>query len=360
MEDLGDDGVPLHRGVGPRQHRWGDPIGESPGAPHLHPVVEDRQRHRPTGNGVVPVDEGVDQDLAHGVGRQQGAVDALEPPRLDATREREVPLAEQLGLLQELEGRGANVALVQELCLVGAAEASQPQLALGIVGEEPPAEEHHRRPEDLPPPPDTQPVQQIRQAAPHWPNETARGPGGLDDPQHLVAVDVLERDLLGHLVLPAAAAVGPVGEERLVPLLTHAPGGVLHPLVRPAVKGERHGVALAVDAQDQHGLAAPEVHALDLEEERRLELLAGVGDLEEGLLADLLAHDLAARADADQHPSPGAVGKSAEGLERLAQLAGGSLELQGGVLAAGDEGGEGGSHGSYRSLPRSRSVAGAP
>ncbi len=63
--------------------------------------------------------------------------------RLDAARKGEVPLAEQLGLLAQLERRSPYVTLVEELGLVEAAEPRHAQLALRVVRQERPAEQHH-------------------------------------------------------------------------------------------------------------------------------------------------------------------------------------------------------------------------
>jgi hypothetical protein len=90
------------------------------------------------------VNERVDKDLAHGVGRDQWR---LQPSHLgghDLPGQWEVTLAEDLGLFQELERRPAKLALVEELGLVETAEPREAQLALRVVRQKGLAEEHYR------------------------------------------------------------------------------------------------------------------------------------------------------------------------------------------------------------------------
>jgi hypothetical protein len=68
------------------------------------------------------VDQRVDQDLAHRIGRNERAVYPLQSARLDAPRQWEVALAEELGLLEQLEGRAAYVALVEEFGFVATSD----------------------------------------------------------------------------------------------------------------------------------------------------------------------------------------------------------------------------------------------
>jgi hypothetical protein len=91
------------------------------------------------------VDESVDKNFAHRTWRDQRAVDPLQLARLDTPRKREMALAEELGLLEELEGRAADLPLVEKLGLVHPAKASHAQLALRVVGHERLSEENDRR-----------------------------------------------------------------------------------------------------------------------------------------------------------------------------------------------------------------------
>ena len=75
--------------------------------------------------------EGIHQRFAQRRQRNRELLFALQPIPGNARRCGEVALAEQDRLLQQLEGMAVQLALIQELPLVGAAEAGQPQLALG-------------------------------------------------------------------------------------------------------------------------------------------------------------------------------------------------------------------------------------
>jgi len=82
------------------------------------------------------MNECVDQDLAHGVGRDERTIHSLQASWLDASRQREMSLADKLRFLEQLECWTAHVPLVEKLGLVGVAEASHPQLALRVVRQE--------------------------------------------------------------------------------------------------------------------------------------------------------------------------------------------------------------------------------
>jgi hypothetical protein len=93
--------------------------GQAAFTPELQPVVEDRQADCRSLLAVFAVAEGIQQRFA------------LQPIPGNACRYGEVALAEQDRLLQQLEGMAVQLALIQELPLVSAAEAGQPQLAQG-------------------------------------------------------------------------------------------------------------------------------------------------------------------------------------------------------------------------------------
>ena len=85
-------------------------------------------------------------DLTEGGRRDERRVHTLEPLRDDLARQREVSLAEELRLLEELEGWAAKHLLIQELILLHPPEPGQLELALREVREEALAEEDDCRP----------------------------------------------------------------------------------------------------------------------------------------------------------------------------------------------------------------------
>ena len=105
--------------------------GQAAFAPELQPIFEDRQADRCSLLAVVAMAEGIHQRFAQGRQRNRELLFALQPIPGNARRCGEVALAEQDRLLQQLEGMAVQLALIQELPLVSAAEACQPQLALG-------------------------------------------------------------------------------------------------------------------------------------------------------------------------------------------------------------------------------------
>ena len=149
MEDVRDQRVPLDGLVLPRQGCGRDALGKASRAPDLHSVVEDRQRNRASGDGVVAVNEGVDEDLPHGVRRDE---QRLHPPHLpgdDPRRHREMALAKDLRFLQQPERGAPDLPLVEELGLVRPPEAGQAKLTLRIVRHEGLAEEDYGSLEDV-------------------------------------------------------------------------------------------------------------------------------------------------------------------------------------------------------------------
>lgn len=122
---------------------WRDPGREGPGAPDLHPVIEDGKGDGPSGDGIIPMDERVDENLTHGVHRNKRGLDAAQSPGHDLGWHGEVSLAEKLRLLKQFERRSADLPLVEELGLIRAAKPRHAELALRIVGHEFLAEEYH-------------------------------------------------------------------------------------------------------------------------------------------------------------------------------------------------------------------------
>jgi hypothetical protein len=77
-----------------------NPARKSARAPDFHLVVEERERDGAACDRVVATDERFDQNLAHRLGRNERPIDTLVASALDSPREREVPLAKELGLLE--------------------------------------------------------------------------------------------------------------------------------------------------------------------------------------------------------------------------------------------------------------------
>ena len=150
---------------------------------------------------------------------------------------------------------------------------------------------------------------------------------------------------VGLLVFPAATAVPPLEQERLVTLLGHLARRVPHALERAAVESERHRVPRSGNGEHEGAETRGDLRLVDLELDRRLEAVALGRDLVEGLLTQLLTYELAARLHPDDDASAFAIGEGAERLHGLTQLARRAFELEGRGFAFGDELGEGWDHG---------------
>jgi hypothetical protein len=142
-----------------------------------------------------------------------------------------MPLAKELRLLEELERRPADLPLVHELGRGHAPEPRHAQLALRVVGHERLAEKDDRGPQELASLAHPEAVEGGGQLLCRRTRQSSDRLDALQDPEDLVAVDVLDRDLVGDLVLPAAPAVRPLEEERLVAFLCHLARRVPHALV---------------------------------------------------------------------------------------------------------------------------------
>jgi hypothetical protein len=116
-----------------------------------------------------------------------------------------VPLTKELRLFEQLEGRSAELPLIHELRLGHAAEARHAQLALRVVRHESLAEQHDRCARELAFLARAEPIESFGERARGWAREASCPLDDLEDTEHLVAVDILERQLVGGLILQAAA-----------------------------------------------------------------------------------------------------------------------------------------------------------
>jgi hypothetical protein len=109
----------------------------------------------------------INQNLSHGIGRNKRRFDPSHMPRHNLGRKGEVPLAKQFRFLQQFKRRSSNLALIKKLCLVRATETGHAQFALRVVRQEGFAEENDSSLKELIILAQSQPIEHVRQALPH-------------------------------------------------------------------------------------------------------------------------------------------------------------------------------------------------
>ena len=82
------------------------------------------------------------------------------------------------------------------------------------------------------------------------------------------------------------------------------------------------------DADHQHLPAAPHIHANNRRERRRVEFLDLLGDLLDGVIADLLSRHPPVRFNTEQHLPAAVVEHGAQRAHGLAALVGRALKLE--------------------------------
>ena len=225
VEGLGDDRVALHRGVGARQGLGGDAGRETPSTPHLARSSK-TARHGATCNGAVPVDERVDRDLPHGIGRDQRTVYPLQPAGLDATGKRENGAGRRAAPLQEFERGGATCRWSRNSVL--SVPRKQPSAARtgGSPGERSCQKSTTAARKSFPFRRTPTRIEQVRQATSHLAHKTTAGTRGFDDTHHFIAVDVLSARFRQRPGFPTVYGYGRDRGQPLVALLRHLAGGV--------------------------------------------------------------------------------------------------------------------------------------
>lgn len=340
MEDVGDDRVSLDRRMPAVEHIRCNAGRIASGAPDFNPVVEDSQRDRAAGNRVVPMDERIHQDFPHGIGRDKRRIHALKPPGNDLAEQREVPLAEQLRLFEQLEGWGMDLALVDELRIVSPPKPSHAQLALRVVGQEFLPEQDHGGLQHPAVTAHPQAIEDVHQPTTDWFDEAARRSGEIHDPQRLLPVNVPQFHALGRLVLPAAMAVRAFQQQPLVLGLGHSPRRAGHTLVGSPLVSKRSRPGRGINRHNDDFMTRSYAGTLNYRMRGRLEPIQRPGYIAQRLVGNLLALSPSIRPHAEEHRAAGAVQEGAHRLHTFLEFTGRTLELQRWTFSLPQESGE--------------------
>lgn len=263
---------------------------------------------------------------------------SFHAPWHDATGHRQRVDQEPLGTPHQRKGISVELAIIQELVARRALEAGYLEQQLRevwqwrIVG----AEKHHRRPRDLVAiDQQAQPAQDLQRLARTRVVHPAAADGLLQRQHHLAPVQATDIPPGSRPVLPALGGVHLLQQQALVGLARHHAGGVEHPLIGHAAKGDRRA-RRARRGKHQHLVDIVDAHALDRWKQRRLEGLELLRQFFQSAVGDRLTHDLACRCDAEQHSTTLTVGEGAEGSASAFFFGGGFREFdRGGFTGSG-------------------------